>query len=34
MYHKLQLITPDPHKDEEVEIDVFVLSYNTMLNDA
>ena len=34
MYHKLQSIIPDPRKDEEVEIDVFILSYHTMLNDA
>ena len=34
MYHKLQSIIPNPHKDEKVEVDVFILSYNTMLNDA
>ena len=34
MYHKLQSIIPDPRKAEEVDVDVFILSYHTMLNDA
>ena len=34
VYHKLQSIIPDPRKAEEVDVDVFILSYHTMLNDA
>ena len=34
VYHKLQSIIPDPRKAEEVDVDVFILSYHTMLHDA